>query len=526
MRRKRRPKPPAAPSAPVSIAEAPAAMAWGQPGTSALFARAAFGAWTPGLRDADGTDWYERKDQRAHCRDLDRTAPIASAAINRHVEYRGGTGLHLQCAIDWEELGITEEQAGEWKKRTEKRFHMWASSKLATVSGELDFYQAQRLSILSQELSGDVGIQLVRKERQGWPFRLALQLIEADRICNKDGTVNTSLLHEGVERREDGEIVKFWIANHHPGSINANSSREWTEINQYGPNGELQFILRRRIRRPGSSRGMPRLGSIIDTLKGLDDYTESEITGARNAAKMALAATMDTDSFEALFGKNSPDADQYMKLALAARENSTAWTDGQLIHLMPGETLTSPTPGRPNPAHKAFWETVVQVCAMGADTPPEVVKGLFESSYTAARAAREQHWQTISIDRYDDMADFCQPIYKEWLADAVALGIIKAPGFFADPFIRHAWSGSEWHGTTPGSLDPLKEATAAEKRAMFLTSEHEESLAFNGGDWETKHAQRVREARARERDGLPPLGAKPVDAVADQPADGGNTGAV
>lgn len=128
-------------------------MAWGQPGTSALFARAAFGAWTPGLRDADGTDWYERKDQRAHCRDLDRTAPIASAAINRHVEYRGGTGLHLQCAIDWEELGITEEQAGEWKKRTEKRFHMWASSKLATVSGELDFYQAQRLSILSQELS-------------------------------------------------------------------------------------------------------------------------------------------------------------------------------------------------------------------------------------------------------------------------------------------------------------------------------------------------------------------------------------
>ena len=502
------------------------AMAWGQPGTSSLYARAAFGAWMPGLRDADGSDWYERRDQRALCRDLDRNAPIASAALNRHVEYRGGTGLRLQCAIDWQELGLTEEQAAQWKAQTERRFHMWATNKFATVSGELNFYQAQRLSILSQELSGDVGIQLARKERNGWPFRLALQLIEADRISNQNGMVNTELLHEGVERNADGEIVKFWVADHHPGSISPSTNKSWTAIDQYGPNGELQFILRRRIRRPGSSRGMPRLGSIIDTIKGLDDYTESEITGARNAAKMALAATMDTDSFEALFGKDSQDAEQYKKLALAARENSTAWSDGQLIHLMPGESLTSPTPGRPNPAHAAFWETVVRVCAMGADTPPEVIKGLFESSYTAARAAREQHWQTISIDRYDDEVDFCQPIYREWLADAVALGIIEAPGFFANPFIRAAWSGSEWHGTTPGSLDPLKEAMAAEKRAAFLTSEHEESLAFNGGNWETKHAQRVREARARDRDRLPPLGAKPVDATADQPADGGNTGPV
>jgi lambda family phage portal protein len=508
------------------IADQPMPMAWGQPMTSSLYMRSAFGMWAPGLRDADGTDWYERRDQRAHCRDLDRTAPIASAAINRHVEYRGGMGLRLQCAVDHEELGITEEAAAAWKKKTEKRFHMWAASKFATVSGELDFYQAQRLSILSQELSGDVGIQLVKKERGGWPFRLALQLIEADRICNKDGSINTSTLHEGVQRNKDGEIEKFWIANHHPGSINVNSDKGWTEIDQYGPNGELQFILRRRIRRPGSSRGMPRLGSIIDTIKGLDDYTESEITGARNAAKMTLAAMMDFDSFEALFGKETQDAEQYKKLAIAARENSTAWTDGQLIHLLPGEKLESPTPGRPNPAHQQFWETVLKICAMGTDIPPEIVKGLFESSYTAARAAREQWWQTISIDRYDDAADLCKPIYQEWLADAVALGIIEAPGFFADPFIRHAWSGSDWHGTTAGSLDPLKEALAAEKRAAFLTSEHEEALAFNGGNWDDKHLQRVREARARERDGLPPLGAKPADTVTDQPMDGNTPGAV
>jgi lambda family phage portal protein len=421
---------------------------------------------------------------------------------------------------------LTEEQATAWKKTTEKRFHMWANSKLASVTGELNFYQGQRLAILNQELSGDIGIQLTRKERNGWPFRLALAYIEADRISNENGALNTATLHDGVERDADGEIKKFWISSHHPGSIHGNSNREWVGIDQYGPNGELQFILKRRIRRPGSSRGMPRLSSIVDTIKGLDRYTEAEITSAVNSAKLALVATMDTQSFEDLFGKDTAEANTYIQMALAARENETIWEDGQLIHTMPGESVVSPTPGRPNPNMTAFWDTVVQICAMGADTPPEIIKGLFESSYTAARAAREQHWQTISIDRYDDAIDICQPVYHEWLADAVALGIINAPGFFADPFIREAWSGAEWTGTRPGSLDPLKEATAAEKRAAFLTSEQEEALAYNGGDWESGHVQRVREARARERDGLPPLGAKPVDVMADQPADGADSGSV
>jgi len=134
--------------------------------------------------------------------------------------------------------------------------------------------------------------------------------------------------------------------------------------------------------------------------------------------------------------------------------------------------------------------------------------GLFKSSYTAARAASQQLWQMIYGDRAHDVTHTCQPVYETWLADGVADGWIQAPGFFADPFIRYAWSVAEWAGSGPASLNPLQEAEAARLRASFLTSEAEETIAYDGGDYASRHVQRAREAAARRRDSLPPLDAK------------------
>ncbi len=101
------------------------------------------------------------------------------------------------------------------------------------------------------------------------------------------------------------------------------------------------------------------------------------------------------------------------------------------------------------------------------------------------------------------------------MADSIALGIIDAPGFFADPFVREAWCGSNWGGDGPGALDPLKEAQAAEKRInVGITTQAEETVAYDGGDWEEKTRQRVREMKVRREGGLEieapqPAGAAP-----------------
>ena len=65
---------------------------------------------------------------------------------------------------------------------------------------------------------------------------------------------------------------------------------------------------------------------------------------------------------------------------------------------------------------------------MALNVPHEVLTKHFQASYSAARAALLDAWRTFRIRRDWLARRFCQPVYEEWLADAVASGLISAPG--------------------------------------------------------------------------------------------------
>jgi lambda family phage portal protein len=502
-------------------AEAPAEVPMAALGTSQMAMRSAFGFWLPELRDADSEDFWEREDQRAYSRRLYNESPAARSGIQKEVEYRVGTGLRLQSVIDPDELGLTEEQAEEWQDRTEKRFNMWAKSPFASVEGDQSWYQMQELIAKSRALSGDIFGVLVRKERQNWPFRTAVQLIEADRVCNINNTANTETIYEGIKRAADGEIVSIFVANHHPNRvITPQTKREWREIKIYAPNGRRNVFHHKKMERPGQTRGMPDLSVVTGILKGVNDFSAAELHAANVSAANAIFATMSPESFTDIF-KDPAEQQAYISLALEARKNYAGWDSGRLLNLFPGETVNAPTPGRPNPNFGTFVNDFYVQLGMGLNLSKEALLGVFESSYTAARAALQQLWQSIYIKRHTDITQVCEPVYETWLFDCVADGIIQAPGFFVDPFIRHAWSGSEWAGMGPSSLNPLDEARAAVLRAQHITSELEETMSYDGGDYVKRHRQRAREAEARRRDKLPPLGT--TAAVEGPPDDGATT---
>ena len=89
---------------------------------------------------------------------------------------------------------------------------------------------------------------------------------------------------------------------------------------------------------------------------------------------------------------------------------------------------------------------------------------------------------------------FCQPVYELWLAEAVARGRIKAPGFFDDPLLRAAWCGARWLGPVQGTLDPKKEVEAAILQVHHGFRTHEQvARELGGGDWEENVEQLKRE---------------------------------
>ena len=484
-------------------------------GNSPMARSPRFSGWRPSALDADTVSQFELKDLRVFSRDLERTAPVAAGAIQTRVSHIVGTGLSLQSRIDAEELGLSDEQASAWQSFTEKRFSVWADSLYADVHGELNFYEQQELALRSADVSGDSFVLISSRKRDGWPFQLATQIIEADRVCNPYFGANTATLTDGVERAEDGTPIRVHVAKYFPGRLTYNAANTWTPVDFYGESGRRNVLHLKRMKRPGQTRGLPILDPIIATIKQLTRYSDAEVDAAVNSAAMALFLTMDAEAFTDVL----TDEERTRVIGAASAWDGTI-DSGKAVNLMPGETISSPTPGRPNPNFDPFFGAMLNICSMGLNMPKEVLAKAFNASYSASRAALMDAWRTWKIERAWLARRFCQPIYEEWLADAVALGIVDAPGFFSDPFIRAAWCRTNWSGDGPGALDPMKEAMAAGKRMeLGLSTLAEETVAYDGGDWELKHRQRAREVRDRVRDGLqapaePPAMPPPADGTA------------
>ena len=128
------------------------------------------------------------------------------------------------------------------------------------------------------------------------------------------------------------------------------------------------------------------------------------------------------------------------------------------------------------------------------EIPYEILIMAFSSNYSASRAAILEFFKVVKMYRAWFVADFCQPIYEEWLSEAVAKGRIKAPGFFTDPIIKDAYCSAEWTGPSAGQLDPTKEVEAAEKRVQGGYSTRErEARELTGTDFYKNIKQRKRE---------------------------------
>ena len=134
---------------------------------------------------------------------------------------------------------------------------------------------------------------------------------------------------------------------------------------------------------------------------------------------------------------------------------------GTVVHLGEGEKVVFGNPNIPTTGFESFTKTVCRLVGSALEIPYEVLIKEFDSSYSASRAALLEAWEAFKMRRQWFVDDFCQPVYEVWLAEAVALGRIKAPGFFEDPIIRDAWCGARWIGPVQGQLDPTKEAKAA-----------------------------------------------------------------
>lgn len=449
---------------------------------------------------------------RQRSRMLYMAAPVATAAINTNRTKIVGTGLTLKSTIDRDVLGISPDFAKEWQRKTEAEFRLWASKKQnCDALGLNNFEGLEQLCLKSWLLSGDVFVLIKRYEPTTTnPYTLRLHVIEADRISTpseyRGGYSGTALnegkipdgkpgagnrIYDGVEIDSNGRVVAYHICNTYPNQTTADKAT-WTRVTAYGKKTGLPNILHiMDSERPDQYRGVPYLSHVIEPLLQLRRYTESELMAA--LVQSFFTAWIQTETnpnaipfnevgngdIEGVPGENPSEGDN-----ASESENEYEMGPGTVLHLEEGESVHFGNPNIPTAGFETFVKTVCKLIGSALEIPYDVLIKEFNSSYSASRGALLEAWEAFKMRRKWFVDDFCQPVYDIWLAEAVATGRIKAPGFFIDPLTRTAWSRANWRGPIQGQLDPKKEAEANILLIAKGIKTHEQATReLSGGDW-------------------------------------------
>lgn len=442
---------------------------------------------------------------RERSRDLFMGSPLATAAIKTIRTNVVGSGLTLNAQVDADKLGLSDEDARAWEREVEREWALWANSKDCDAGRTLTFGQLQALAMMSALMSGDAFVTLPVIEREGSIYDLRVHLIESDCICDPVPLPVNKDVYEGVEVDKYGAPIAYYITKYHPKThahkLLNQGIQEWKRTPAFGAiTGRRQVLhLMPDIERPSQRRGTPLLAPAMEALKQLGRYTEAELMAA-------VVASMYT-----VFIRTSTPADMLpggipgSMMLPDTEEDETAYElgNGSIVGLKEGESIEVANPSRPYTGFDSFIVAMAKQIGAALEIPYEILTKSFNTSYTAARAAQMEIGKMYDSRRDWIVTSFCRPIYEEWLAEAVAKGRIEAPGFFEDPAVRAAWSGSDWVGAAMGSLDPTKDVQAAEMRVQgeFSTRERE-AAELTGMRYDRIMRVRAREESKRRENGL------------------------
>lgn len=440
-------------------------------------------------------------------RSLYMTSPIATSAIKTLRTNVIGSGLKLKARIDYEVLGISEEESEKIEEQIEREFALWADTPMCDALGVNNFYEMQNLFFMGQILNGDAFcIRKYEKPTPYMPYGLRLQLIESDRVTTPNTTgvtignnayisygvnqSNNNEIFNGVEVNKAGKVVAYHICNQYPNAMQVGmyTAPEWTRIETYGNQTGLPNILHMfEPERAEQRRGVPLLAPVIESLKQITRYTDAELMAAVISGMYTIFIKTEAPT-DMPFGEAMPEDLEPIEKG----DDDYQLGNGAINIMGTNESIQIADPKRPIAGFDNFVNALAKQIGSALEIPRELLLKEFNSSYSASKGALLEAWKSFRMRRENTSNSFCQPIYEMFMTEAVASGRIKAPRFFEDPIIRKAWCGANWNGPAPGMLDPTKEVQAAKMRIEEgLSTREEETMGLTGGNF-SKNAKQLK----------------------------------
>lgn len=464
--------------------------------------------WLPkgGSADADLLPELNRIATRS--RDLERNNPLATGYLQTSRDNIVGHVLSLSPRPDLALLGWELEQGRAWSRLVRSQWRTWADATECDAARTDTLLSITNQVLTGAFLNGD-GLALpLWIDRQGSGWRTKLQVIESDRLDTPPELSHRVDIRKGVEIDAYGAPVAYYIRRTHPGDgyLSAAPLDEFERIPAFTPWGRPRVLHLRDKTRAGANRGRPIFSAVVKELFQAGRYTSAELTASVVQGLVAafIESTMDTSAVYELFNSQGEPENYW---ANSLKRVSPQLKEGAIIPLPLGAKPSMFSPGRPNAAFEAFMHAVLRHVASGLHIPYELLaKDFSQTNYSSARAALLEAWRYFLGRRRWLVDAWLTPVYALWLEEAVDLGRVEAPDFYA---LQHAYTRARWTFAGRGWVDPTKEATAAQIRMEIGVSTLEQECAEQGLDWED-----VAEQRAYERQRLDELGLAPADLTA------------
>jgi len=428
-----------------------------------------------------------------------------------------GSGLKLQCEPNvtvLESEGISFDNA-KFQKLVEARFMVYANSKNCDHSKMQNLHQIAYEAYKGKYLAGDF-LCIARFNDFGPTIQIiAAEHIKTPMIGNKlleEAKTRGNYVEHGIEFNDKGEHVAYFVCTKSEKSYLGDFER----IEAIGVNSgrKLAWLVYGEKISSDHKRSVPEISQILEKANKLDRYTEAAVGKAEQAAKILNAITHQDYST----GENPLDdlvkrklkvkgdgaeVDNYV-LGDGLANRITETTSNMTINMPPGSKLESF--GTDIESDYAGFESAnFNKISAASGVPPEVAMQMYNSNYSASRAAINGWGYVVDIDREDYSLQFYKPFYKLWLEFEILRNKIQAPGFIKalsnnDFMVIDSYAQCRFIGKNMPHIDPLKEIKAI--RAMLgdndqtaLISREQATENLNLGEWNANFTKNQEESK-------------------------------
>lgn len=425
---------------------------------------------------------------------------ISQIVFNKYILWIIGSGLKIQP----EPVRTVLEQEGiklsdSFVKQVESRFNLWTSSRYS------DTCRMHSIDYLSGEafknaiVGGDV-LEVIRVEN-GYT---TIQVIDGSHVVNpytdnkyyKEAKKKGNRIEYGVEiSGESNEHVAYYVYG---------ADNKIHRIPRYGEkSGRLMsYLIYGNKYRIDNVRGMPLICAVLESLKKLDRYKEATVGSAEERQKIAYSVEHSSDSTgenplveKIVQSKNlglgeAPESKSTDEYEAAATKIATT-TQKQAFNMPIGASLKL-LASTNELSFKDFYTTNIQLVCASIKIPYEVALSMYNSNYSASRAAIKDWEHSMKTERTKFASQFYQHFYNLWLEMEILKGKIQADGYIKASMDNNimaieAYRKARWLGVNVPHIDPLKEVMAERKKlgddTTPLTTYDQASERLGSGDF-------------------------------------------